>query len=122
MQTWLCDIRELIPANFNPEQHRDLEQFKERGRALQRSGKDTAERTKGVLVEIFCHFHRSRNAAHSSGRKHPEFEEYAVHWLYSDLLSHSTPEHIALMSCAKEPRSLKIAEGTSYWHYRKPRS
>ncbi len=98
MQARLSEIRHLIPAGFDEEQNRDLEKFKEIGRELQRSESAVYERARGVIVEIFCHFHRSRNAALANGRKHPEFEEYAMHWLYSDRENHSRPEHTLLMS------------------------
>lgn len=121
MQARLSEIRHLIPDDLDYRDHRDLEMFKEIGRELQRTASDLAERSRGVLVEIYCHFHRSRNAALSSRRKHPEFEEYAVHWLYSDPESHSRPEHIVLMGNVERPRELKIARGESFWRYRKPK-
>ncbi len=43
-----------------------------------------AIRLKEILIEILCHFQRSRNASLAGRRKHPNFSVYATHWLFAD--------------------------------------
>lgn len=116
-----AEILHLVPDDFNPERTHDLERFKEFGRELQAGGKLVDDKARGVLIEIYCHFHRSRVAATANGRKHPEFEEYALHWLFSDVGRHGRPEYRLLMRSLQCPNSMKIATGESYWFYRRRR-
>lgn len=115
MRLSVGEIRNLVPPGFDDELDRDIENFKEVGRTLQRTAESIEDRSKGVLVEIYCHFLRSRRISLANKRKHPEFDEYAVHWLHFDPERHSLPEFALLVSQVPRPDKLRIDEAGSQW-------
>lgn len=117
MQFNESEILHLIPDGFDPEIHEHLERFKQLGRELQLTASSSEDKARGVLVESYCHYHRSRNAAVSNKRKHPEFEEYGLHWLFSDRNLLGNPTKLSLSKNLIRPQKLKIEPGQSYFHY-----
>ena len=114
----VAEIEHLIPPTFNPASDFALEEFKQFGRALTATGATLEDRAKGILIEVFCHYQRSRNASLAGRRKHPNFREYATHWLFADRSTGRSDVLTYLKAQLDAPERMHIAPGKSYWFYR----
>lgn len=115
MKISIQEISHLIPVQFDPKIFHTLENLKHEGWILQTESNSIKEQAWGVQLQIFCRFHRSRNATISNKRSHPEFEEYALHYLFSDCEKHNSAAHHLLMDGVQAPARQRIAYETSYW-------
>ena len=115
MEISLKKISHLIPNKPNSTNFHAWENLKHQGWLLQDESNSTTVQAQGVLLQIYCYHQRSLNMELKGKREQPGFEEYALHFLFSNREKHNSAAHHLLMDELRPPAIQRIPHGESAW-------